>query len=113
MTQTPAPRDPAPDGDPSGAPVGPGDHPSLWSPQWRLVPQSPDWDEAYLAAVADDEDPGDPEEYDDPDRARSGHAATLAAIAAVVAGRRGPGMPGSAERFPGGCASPAAGFAAG
>src|SRR5271165_2749946 len=69
MTQTPAPRDPAPDGDPSGVPAGPGDHPWLGSPDWRLVPQSPDWDEAYLAAMADDEDPGDPEEYEDPDNA--------------------------------------------
>jgi hypothetical protein len=113
MTQTPASRDPAPDGDPSGAPAGPGDHPSLWSPQWRLVPQSPDWDEAYLAARADDEYPGDPDDYEDPGCARPGHTATLAAIAAVVAGRRGPGMPGSAETFPGEYASPAAGFAAG
>jgi hypothetical protein len=69
MTQTPASRDPAPDGDPSGVPAGPGDHPWLGSPNWRLVPQSPDWDEAYLAAMADDEDPGDLEEYADPDNA--------------------------------------------
>ena len=69
MRETPAPRDPAPDGDPSGVPAGPGDHPWLGSPDWRLVPQSPDWDEAYLAAVADDEDPGDLEEYEDPDNA--------------------------------------------
>ena len=33
------------------------------------MPQSPDWDEAYLAALADDEDPGDPDEYEDPDNA--------------------------------------------
>ena len=33
------------------------------------MPQSPDWDEAYLAAIAEDEDPGDPEEYEDPDNA--------------------------------------------
>ena len=145
MTQTPAFRDPAPDGDPSAVPAGPGDHPWLGSPDWRLVPQSPDWDEAYLAAVADDEDPGDLEEYEDPDNAappglddaelealiaealeitadqvlaagaaaRSGHAAVLAAVGAVLAGRRGPGMPGSAESFAGECASPAAGFASG
>jgi Domain of unknown function (DUF222) len=145
MTQTPAPRDPAPDGGPSGVPAGPGDHPWLGSPDWRLVPQSPDWDEAYLAAAADDEDPGDPEEYQDPDNApppglddaalealiagalqitagqaraaeaaaRSGHTAVLAAVGAVLAGRRGPGMPGSAESLPGEYASPAAGFAAG
>jgi Domain of unknown function (DUF222) len=145
MTQTPASRDPAPDGDPSGVPAGPGDHPWLGSADWRLVPQSPDWDEAYLAAIADDEDPGDSEEYQDPDNApppglddaelealiaeareitadqaraaeaaaRAGHTAVLAAVGAVLAGRRGPGMPGSAETFPGECASPAAGFAAG
>jgi hypothetical protein len=145
MTQTPASRDPAPAGDPSGVPAGPGDHPWLGSPDWRLVPQSPDWDEAYLAAVADDEDPGDPEEYEDPDHApppglddaelealiaealeitadqiraaegaaRSGHTAVLAAVGAVLTGRRGPGMPGSAESLPGEYASPAAGFASG
>ena len=145
MRETPAPRDPAPDGDPSGVPAGPGDPPWLGSPDWRLVPQSPDWDEAYLAAVADDEDPGDLEESEDPDHAappglddaelealiaealeitadqvlaagaaaRSGHTAVLAAVGAVLAGRRGPGMPGSAEWFAGECASPAAGFATG
>ena len=50
-------------------PAGPGDHPWLGSPRWRLVPQSPDWDEAYLAARAEDEYPGDLEEYEDPDHA--------------------------------------------
>jgi Domain of unknown function (DUF222) len=145
MTQTPAPRDPAPDGDLSGVPAGSGDHPWLGSPDWRLVPQSPDWDEAYLAAVAGDEYPGDLEEYEDPDHApppglddaelealiaeareitadqvraadaaaRSGHTAALAAVGAVLTGRRGPGMPGSAESFLGEYASPAAGFASG
>ena len=129
----------------SGVPAGPCDHPWLGSPDWRLVPQSPDWDEAYLAATAYDEYPGDPYEYEDPDHApppglddtelealiaearrvtaeqartaeaaaRSGHTAALAAVGAVVAGRRGPGMPGSAETFPGEYASPAAGFATG
>ena len=33
------------------------------------MPQSPDWDEAWLAARAEDEYPGDPEEYEDPDNA--------------------------------------------
>jgi hypothetical protein len=145
MTQTPVPRDPGPGGDPSGVRAGLGDRPWLGSPDWRLVPQSPDWDEAYLAAVADDEDPGDPEEYEDPDHAsppglddaglealmaeareitadqlraaeaaaRSGHTAALAAVGAVLAGRRGPGMPGSAESSPGEYASPAGGFASG
>ena len=123
----------------SGVPAGTSDHPWLGSPDWRLVPQSPDWDEAYLAATAYDEYPGDPDEYEDPDHApppglddpelevliaearrvtaeqaraaeaaaRSGHTAALAAVGAVVAGRRGPGMPGSAETFPGEYASPA------
>ena len=126
-------------------PAGPGDHPRLGSPGWRLVPQSPDWDEAWLAARAEDEDPGDPDEYEDPDHApppgmdddqlaaliaeareitaeqaraagiaaRLGHTAVLAAIGAAVTGRRGPGMPGSAQTYPGEYASPAAGFATG
>jgi hypothetical protein len=45
--------------------------------------------------------------------ARLGHTAVLAAVAAAVTGRRGLGMPGSAQRFPGGAASPAAGFGSG
>jgi hypothetical protein len=145
MSETPVPRHLGPDGDPSSVPAGPGDHPSLWSPHWRLVSQGPDWDEDWLAAAADDEDPGDPEEYEDPDNApppglddaelealiaeareitadqaraaeaaaRLGHTAVLAALGAVSAGRRGPGMPGSAETLPGEYASPAAGFASG
>ena len=109
------------------------------------MPQSPDWDEAWLAARAEDEYPGDPEEDEDPDNApppglddaqlaaliaearevtagqayaaelaaRLGHTAVLAAAGAVSAGRRGPGMPGSAQTFPGEYASRAAGFATG
>ena len=45
--------------------------------------------------------------------ARRGQAAVLAAVAAEVYGRRGPGMPGSAQTFPGEYASRAAGFASG
>ena len=145
MSETPVSRDPGPDGDPSGVPAGPGDYPRLGSPGWRQVPQSPDWDEAWLAARAEDEDPGDPDEYEDPDNAppagldddqlaaliaeareitaeqaraaetwaRLGHTAVLAAVGAVSAGRRGPGMPGSAQTFPGEYSSRAAGFATG
>jgi Domain of unknown function (DUF222) len=131
MPPAPAPRD--------------GDYPFLGSPGWTLVPQSPDWDPDYLAAVAAlDEDPGD-EEYEDPDnappsglddaelaaliaeslqlaadRARAeaegagaGQAAVRAALEAVAGGRRGPGMPGSAEVFGARDGSPAAGFASG
>jgi Domain of unknown function (DUF222) len=146
MSETPAPRDPGQDGDPPGTPAGSGDRPSLGSPGWRLVPQRPDWDEAWLAAPADDDEyPGDPDEYEDPDSApppglddaeleallaaaaevtaeraqaadqaaRLGHTAVLAAMGAVSAGRRGPGMPGSADTVPGEDPSPAAGFGSG
>ena len=145
MSEAPVPRDPGRGDDPSGMPTGSGDYPSLGSPNWRLVPQSPDWDEDYLAAMADDEYPGDPDDYEDPDNApppglddaelaallaeareitagqaraaelaaRLGHTAVLAAIGAIAAGRRGPGMPGSAQSFPGEYVSPAAGFATG
>jgi Domain of unknown function (DUF222) len=143
MRETPAPSGPGRGEDPSGVPAGPGDHPWLGSPDWRLVPQSPDWDEAWLAARADDEDPGDPEEDQDPDNAPPpglddaqlealiiearqaaadraagaaagcGQAAVRAALEAVCGGRRGPGMPGSAESFPGEHPSPAAGFGSG
>ena len=149
MHQEPAPSDPGRDDDPPGVPPGPDDHPSLGSPGWRPVPQSPDWDEGFLAARFDDEDPGDPVEYEDPDNApppgldddeldvliaearakgremaadqaavaaawaQAGHTAILAAVASVVSGRRGPGMPGSADRYPSEHASPAAGFASG
>ena len=148
MHQEPVPQEPGRDEDPSGVPAGPGNHPWLGSPDWRLVPQSPDWDEAYLAARAEDEYPGDLDEYEDPDHAppslddaelaaliaearqvgqeitaeqaraaaawaRFGHTAAMAAVGAVVTGRRGPGMPGSAESFPGEYAGPAVGFASG
>ena len=60
MRETPVPRDPRRDEDPPGVLADPGDHPWLGPPDWRLVPQSPDWDEAWLTARAEDEDPGDP-----------------------------------------------------
>jgi Domain of unknown function (DUF222) len=146
MSETPVPRGPGQDDDPPGVPAGPGDRPSLGSPEWRLVPQRPDWPEWMdKDAHAEDEDPGDPDDYQDPDNApppglddaeleallagareaaedraraaavmgRLGHTAVLAAVGAIVTGRRGPGMPGSAQAFPGMSASPAAGFASG
>jgi len=146
MSETPVSRDRGQDADPPGGPAGPGDRPWLGSPDWHLVPQSPDWPEWMDDdAHAEDEDPGDPDDYRDPDNApppglddaeleallaearaaaedqaaaaavmgRLGHTAVLAAIGTVAAGRRGPGMPGSAESFPGEDASPAAGFGSG
>jgi len=146
MSETPVPRVPGRDEDLPGVPAGPGDRPWLGSPDWRLVPQGPDWpqwmdDPAFLS----DEYPGDPEEDEDPDNApppglddaelealiagarevtagraraaeaaaQAGRTAVLAALEAVAAGRRGPGMPGSAQRVPGADASPAAGFGSG
>ena len=108
----------------------------------RPVPPWPDWmdDPAYLAMRAADTDPGglglDPEDGPPPEvdegeltagaaemigaqgraaavLARLGLTAAMAADAAAAAGRRGPGMPGSAESFPGVYASRASGFASG
>ena len=99
-------------------------------------------DPAYLAARAEDADPGDLDLDEDPDdapppdadedeliagaaevtaaweraaavMARLGLTAAMAADAATAAGRRGPGMPGSGECFPGVYASRASGFASG
>ena len=70
MSETPAPRHPGQDDDPPGVPAGPGDRPRLGSPDWRPVPQRPDWPE-WMGEDAhnDDEDPGDPDSYQDPDNA--------------------------------------------
>jgi hypothetical protein len=86
VPQEPALPDPGPDHGPAGVPAG---FPKLGSPRWRLVACRPDRDEAYLAALAEDEDPGDPEEYQDPDNApppglrprlsRAAHRASLTA----------------------------------
>jgi len=82
MSETPVPPDPGPGdnppgtppgmppGSPPGVPPGPGDRPWLGSPDWTLVPDSADWPEWMdQAAHWDDEDPGDPDEYQDPDSA--------------------------------------------
>ncbi len=126
MDQGPVPRDPGRDQDPRRVPS--------W-PDWMDDP-------AYLTARADYEDPGDLDLDEDPDdapppdvdpaeliaaadqitadqarlaavMARLGQTAAMAAVAAVATGRRGPGMPGSAESFPGVYASRASGFASG
>src|SRR5580692_3975320 len=106
-------------------------------------PSCPGWmdDPVYLAMRAEDEDPGDldlgdPDDDPPPDvdpgelaaeadriageeareaavLAGAGLTAAMAADAAAAAGRRGPGMPGSAQCFPGVYASRASGFASG
>jgi hypothetical protein len=123
MHQEPVPPDPG-DNDSPG-PVPP------W-PAWMDDP-------AYLAGRPGDEDPGgllgldeDPDDDPPPDvdeaelaaeaaqftadqeraaavMARLGLTAAMAADAAAAAGRRGPGMPGSAESFPGGVRQPGVG----
>ena len=127
MPPGPIPPDPGRDEDPR--PVPP------W-PDWMDDP-------AYLALRAGDEDPGggldldeDPEDAPPPDvdpgelaaeaeriigeqareaalLAGAGLTAAVAADAAAAAGRRGPGMPGSAQPAPGVYASRASGFASG
>ena len=109
----------------------------------RPVPPWPDWmdDPAYLAMRAIDTDPGDldledPDDDPPPDvdeaeltaeaaeiiaareraaavMARLGLTAAMAADAAAGLGRRGPGMPGSAQTFPAVYASRSSGFASG
>ena len=123
MLQTPASPGPGRDDDPG------------------RVPPWPDWmdDPAYLAARAADEDPGADEDPDDappPDvdeaelsaeaaeilaaqervaavLTRLGLTGALAAGTAAAYGRRGPGMPGSAQTFPVVYASRSSGFASG
>ena len=126
MPQEPVSPDPGRDDDPRPVPA--------W-PAWMDDP-------AYLALRAGDEDPGDPGVDEDPDDAPppdvdpgelaaeadritgeqareaavlagAGLTAAVAADAASAAGRRGPGMPGSAQSFPGVYASRASGFASG
>ena len=125
MPQGPVPQDPGRDDNPD------------------RVPPWPDWmdDPAYLAMRAENEDPGELDLWEDPGdapppdvdeaelaaganeiiaaqervaavMARLGLTAAMAADAAA-AGRRGPGMPGSAQSFPGVYVSRASGFASG
>jgi len=117
MLQTPASPGPGRDDDPG------------------RMPPWPDWmdDPAYQAARATDEDPDDapPPDVDEAEliaeadeiiaaqervaavRTRLGLTGALAAGTAAAYGRRGPGMPGSAQSFPGVYASRSSGFASG
>jgi hypothetical protein len=75
MNQEPAPPDPGQDGNLPGASAEPDDFPELGSPRWRLLPpgtdprDDPEILEAYLACLADEDEPGDPDEEEDPDSA--------------------------------------------
>jgi hypothetical protein len=101
-----------------------------------LAARAADVDPGDLDLYEDSDDPEDPDDAPPPDvdpeeliagadqiaadqarlaavMARLGLTAAMASDAAVVSGRRGPGMPGSAESFPGVYASRASGFATG
>jgi hypothetical protein len=129
MHQEPVPQDPGRDDDPARVPSWPDwmDDPAY------LAARAADED---LGDLDEDEDPdhAPPPGLDDDEldalvaeareitagqaraaeaAARLGQTAMLAALGAVAAGRRGPGMPGSAQSFPAEYASPAAGFASG
>jgi len=70
----PALPEPGRDEDPPGLAAGPDDFPAVGSDRWRLLPSSADWpdwsqDEAYLAALAEEDEPDDPDLYQDPDNA--------------------------------------------
>ena len=129
MPSEPVPRDPGRDDDPSRV--------SSW-PDWMddpayLAARAADEDLGDLDE-AEDPDNAPPPGLDDDEldaliaeareitadqaraaeaAARLGQTAMLAALGAVAAGRRGPGMPGSAQSFPEEYASSAAGFASG
>src|SRR5271165_6839854 len=151
MPREPAPADPGRDEDLPGTPPGPEQAPPPGgpvAPDWEPVitrpdPMTEEEREAWLDALAGQDEPFDPEEYPDPDgppppgedelspeeiagirevtEAEAGAAAAAArsgatgALAAIAAyaGRRGPGQPGSARRFPGESGSRAAAFGAG
>ena len=151
MPPGPVPADPRRDETPPGTPPGRDRAPLPGGPveaDWEPVITRPDpmteqEREAWLDALAGEEEPVDPEEYADPDgppppgedeltaqesteireaaeaEARAAATAirlgTTGALAAVAAraGRRGPGQPGSARRFPGASSSRAAAFGTG
>jgi hypothetical protein len=75
MNQEPAPPDPGQHGNRPGVPAGPEDFPELGSPRWRLLPpetdprDDPEVLKAYLACLAGEDEPGDPDEEEDPDSA--------------------------------------------
>src|ERR1700691_4903902 len=132
MDQGRVSRDPGRDEDPRPVPPWPTwmDDPAY------LAARAADVDPGDLDLYEDSDDPEDPDDAPPPDvdpeeliagadqitadqarlaavMARLGLTAAMASDAAVVSGRRGPGMPGSADPFPGVYASRASGFATG
>ena len=93
MNQEPASPDPGPDDPRPGAPAGPDEFPALGSPRWRLLPpgtdpmEDPQVREAYLDALAEEDEPADPDEEEDPDNAPP-PGLDDAQLAELVAGAR-------------------------
>jgi hypothetical protein len=101
VSTAPAPRDPGRDPDPPAVPPGdPDDYPD---PD-NAPPAPGDAELAALLAGARQVTAG--RAYDAEVAARLGHIAARGALEAVSAGRCGPGMPGSAQTYPGGVCQP-------
>ena len=137
MPPGPAPADPGRDENLPGTPFGPGQDPPPGDPgpaDWEPVitrpdPMTEEEREAWLDALAGEDEALDPEEYPDPEgppppgedeltaEEIAGirdltEAEALAAIA-MYGSRSGPGQPGSARVFPGESSSRAAAFGSG
>jgi len=75
MPSGPAHPDPGRDEDPARRVPGPDDFPAVGSDRWRLLPSGTDWmdnaelREAYLASLAGEQEPDDPDLDEDPDNA--------------------------------------------
>jgi hypothetical protein len=109
MSPEPVPADPGPGAGPGGGagePEGP-----WWEDGWEEDPPPHPDDVARLLAGCRDAE--DDRAYAAAAAARAGTAAALAAAGAALAGRRGPGQPGSAEIITGEYPGRAAQFAAG
>ena len=129
MSEAPVPQDPGRDDDLPGAEWPewmdePGylaaqceDDPGDGEPEEYEDPDNappPGMDDAQLAAlIAEAREVTAEQAEAEAEMARAGQAGMRAVLGSVAAGRRGPGMPGSAPRFPGEYASRAAGFASG
>ena len=129
MSEAPVPQDPGRDDDLPGAEWPewmdePGylaaqceDDPGDGEPEEYEDPDNappPGMDDAQLAAlIAEAREVTAEQAAAEAEMARAGQAGIRAVLGSVAAGRRGPGMPGSASRFPGEYTSRASGFASG
>ena len=93
MGTGPALPDPGRDEDPARGAGEPGDFPEIGADRWQLLPSGTDWmddpdlREAYLAALAGEDEPDDPGLEEDPDSAPP-PGLDDAELAALIAGAR-------------------------